>query len=83
LEECKDKKHSMEKHKHHIFGTVKVGDRGQIVIPKAAREMFDIESGDNLLVMKSKGPGMVIMKTDLMKQFAMKILEGIEHENKE
>ena len=29
----------------YIFGTVKVGERGQIVIPKEAREVFGIEPG--------------------------------------
>ena len=31
-----------------VFGTAKVGDRGQIVIPKEARELFNIEPGDTL-----------------------------------
>ena len=26
-----------------VFGTAKVGDRGQIVIPKEARDLFDIQ----------------------------------------
>lgn len=34
----------------HIFGTVKVEERGQIVIPKETREIFDINLGDTLLV---------------------------------
>lgn len=33
---------------HHIFGTVKVGERGQIIIPKEARELFGIKAGDIL-----------------------------------
>ena len=36
---------------HHIFGTVKVGERGQIIIPKEARELFGIKAGDILLVL--------------------------------
>ena len=35
----------------YIFGVVKVGDRGQIVIPKEAREVYDIKAGDSLLVL--------------------------------
>ena len=34
-----------------VFGTAKVGDRGQIVIPKEARELFNIRPGDTLLVL--------------------------------
>ena len=35
----------------HIFGMVKVGDKGQIVIPAKARKLFDINTGDNLIVL--------------------------------
>ena len=35
----------------HVFGMVKVGDKGQIVIPAKARKIFDIKPGDNLLVL--------------------------------
>ncbi len=35
----------------YIFGTVAVGERGQIVIPKKAREIFGLKSGDNLVVL--------------------------------
>ena len=37
-----------------VFGTAKVGDRGQIVIPKEAREMFGIQPGDTLLDSQAK-----------------------------
>ena len=40
----------------HI-STVKVGEKGQIVIPKGAREMFGIQPGDTLLLLADKGPG--------------------------
>ena len=38
-----------------VFGTAKVGDRGQIVIPKEARELFGIKPGDTLLFKGSRG----------------------------
>lgn len=41
----------------YIFGMVKVGDRGQIVIPKYAREVFDISAGDRLMVFGDKAKG--------------------------
>jgi AbrB family looped-hinge helix DNA binding protein len=61
----------------HLFGTVKVGERGQIVIPKEAREMFKISSGDTLLVLGDEEKGIAIVKEDLMKKFALKILESM------
>lgn len=46
----------------HIFGLVKVGDKGQIVIPAKARKIFDIAPGDNLLVLGDEGQGIAIIK---------------------
>lgn len=45
--------------------SVKVGPKGQITIPKEAREMFDIKEGDTLMVMGDKARGIAILKTDL------------------
>ncbi|HDN82047.1 MAG TPA: AbrB/MazE/SpoVT family DNA-binding domain-containing protein [Methanomicrobia archaeon] len=63
----------------YIFGTVKVGERGQIVIPKEARDKFSIESGDSLLILGDENKGIAIVKEDLMKNFALKILEGMSY----
>lgn len=64
----------------HIFGTVKVGERGQIVIPKKARDIFNIKPGDTLLVLGDERKGIAIVKADLMKNFATKILKSIGRE---
>ena len=44
-------KHLLGKPKRHIFGTAKVGEKGQIVIPKDARTLFGIQPGDTLLIL--------------------------------
>lgn len=49
----------------HIFGTVRVGERGQIVLPKAARDVFQIRPGDVLVVLGDESqehPGIALMK---------------------
>ena len=43
-----------------VFGTAKVGDRGQIVIPKEARELFGIKPGDTLLLLGDDKRGIAI-----------------------
>lgn len=48
----------------YIFGVVKVGDRGQIVIPKDAREIYGIKAGDSLLVL-GDSKGMALLKTEI------------------
>ena len=51
----------------HFFGAVSVGERGQIVIPKEAREVFNINSGDKLLVLGDEERGIAIIhQRDLM-----------------
>ncbi len=46
----------------HVFGMVKVGDKGQIVIPAKARKIFDIQPGDNLVVLGDEGQGIALIK---------------------
>jgi len=46
----------------HMFGMVKVGDKGQIVIPSKARKIFDINPGDNLIVLGDEASGLAIIK---------------------
>ena len=46
----------------HIFGIVKVGDKGQIVIPAKARKIFSIDPGDSLVVLGDEGQGIALIK---------------------
>lgn len=48
----------------HIFGIVKVGERGQIVIPKEARDLFNIKKGDGLFLLGDEEKGLAILKED-------------------
>ena len=63
----------------NIYGTVKVGERGQVVIPSKAREDFNIRPGDLLLVIAGRRRGgLALVKADAMKEFATRILSGLE-----
>ena len=66
-----------------VLSTAKVGERGQIVIPKDIRELFDIQSGDTLIIRGLQGKGVLIMKAedllakaDIMKDIALQIFEN-------
>jgi AbrB family looped-hinge helix DNA binding protein len=62
-----------------IYGTVKVGDRGQVVIPSKARKDFDIKPGELLLVLAGRNRrGITMVKTDAIKEFASRVLKGLE-----
>ncbi len=50
--------------KDKFIVSVKVGPKGQITIPKEARDMFDIKEGDSLMVLGDKTRGIAILKAD-------------------
>ena len=62
----------------HVFGTVKVGEKGQIVIPKEARGVFNIQPGDTLLVLGDDENGIIITKPDVINNLAMQILNNLK-----
>lgn len=61
----------------HIFGTIKAGKKEQIVIPKEARQIFNIKAGDTPLVLGDEEQGIAIVKANIMKELAPKILKGL------
>lgn len=59
---------------NRFIGICKVGEKGQIVIPKTARDMFDINSGDTVVILCDKSKGIAIVKADELDSFTDKIL---------
>ena len=49
--------------------TVKIGEKGQFVIPKEARDMFDIHPGDTILVLGDAERGIAIPPKDMMNKY--------------
>ncbi len=62
----------MEKDK--FVGISKVGEKGQIVIPKEARDMFGIKPGDSIIVLCDKERGIALVKADVIEDLTDKIL---------
>ncbi len=57
-----------------FMSSVKVGEKGQIVIPKEVREMFNIEPGDMLLLLADKERGIAIVDNDGLLDMARNIV---------
>lgn len=63
--------------------TAKVGEKGQIVIPKEAREVFGISPGDTLLLLGDDKKGIAIVKNDVYLKFAKAIFKAQEESEEE
>lgn len=62
--------------KGKFISTVKVGEKGQIVIPKGARDLFGIQPGDTLLLLADEKEGIAIVQNDGYLAFANAILNA-------
>lgn len=65
-----------EKDGKYIFGVAKVGDKGQIVIPRDARIKYDIKPGDPLLILGDQN-GMALVKTEIFEDLVGQVMEGL------
>ena len=72
----------MDAPKDKFIATVKVGDKGQIVIPKRARDLFGIAPGDTLLLLADKQQGIALVSNDAYTAFANAIFEAQKHPEK-
>ena len=64
-----------EKDGKYIFGVAKIGDKGQIVIPKDARKIYNLQPGDTLMVLGDQR-GIAMIKTDIFQKIIDQALEG-------
>ena len=60
--------------KNKFVGICKVGEKGQIVIPKEIRNMFDIKSGDSIIILCDKENGIALLKADVIENLTDKVL---------
>ena len=67
-------KHILDQGKTRVFGTARVGDRGQIVIPQEARRFYGISPGDTLLILGNGASGLVVTRPEILNNLADEIL---------
>ena len=75
-------KSSTSAKREHMFGTVTVGARGQIVLPKKAREVFQIKAGDTIMVLGDEAQGIALVKADDMIDFVQQALKMANQKDK-
>ena len=68
----------MDIHEGKYAWMVKIGEKGQFVIPKQAREMFDLNPGDEILVLGDKERGIAILPKEKEREYIKKIFNEIE-----
>ena len=61
--------------KNKYAGICKAGEKGQIVIPKEIRNMFDINPGDSVIVLCDKEKGIALLKADIIDSLTDKVLK--------
>jgi AbrB family looped-hinge helix DNA binding protein len=64
-----------KKMKNRFISTVTLGEKGQIVIPKAAREMFGLEPGDTIVLLADKKRGIALVQNDRLMKIAESVFE--------
>ena len=62
----------------HLFGTVTVNDKGQIVIPKKAREVMQISPGDDLVVLADEESGLALVKAEWFEKHIMDLMAKVK-----
>ena len=60
----------------YLFGVVKVGGKGQIVIPRDARKIYDIKPGDSLMLLGDQ-KGIAMLKTEIFQKMIDQAMEGL------
>ena len=67
----------MKVHEDKFAWMVKIGEKGQFVIPKEARDMFDLQPGEEILVLGDKKRGIAIVPKEMQKEYISRIFSEI------
>ncbi len=73
----------MNKDERYYMSSIKIGPKGQIVIPKEAREMFGIRPGDTLVLMADKKKGIALQTADKLNPLLRKVFAALPEKEDE
>lgn len=66
----------MKRHDDKFMSMVRIGPKGQIVIPKEVREMFGLEPGDSLVLLADKQRGIALQKSSVYERIINAVFDG-------
>lgn len=73
----------MSRDEQHFISSVKIGPKGQIVIPKEARDMFGLQPGDTLVLMADKEKGIALQTVDKLNPLLKTVFNSLPSEARE
>lgn len=73
----------MSKDERYYMSSVKIGPKGQIVIPKEARDMFGLQPGDTLVLLADKKQGIALQTTDKLNLLLRNAFAALPDEEKD
>ena len=68
----------MSRDERYFMSSVRIGPKGQIVIPKEARQIFGVQPGDTLLILGDEETGIIVTKPDVLRDAANEIFGKME-----
>lgn len=73
----------MKKEERYYMSSVKIGPKGQIVIPKEARAMFGLEPGDTLVLLADKKKGIALQTVEKLHPHLQNVFADLQEEGAE
>ena len=73
----------MDKQERYYMSSVRLGPKGQIVIPKEARDMFGLQPGDTLVLLADKKKGLALQTAEKLNSMLKKVFAALPEEEED
>ena len=78
-----ERNEDMSREDRYFMSSVKIGPKGQIVIPKEARDMFGLQPGDTLVLMADRKKGLALQTVDKLNPLMKSVFNSLPSEREE
>ena len=73
----------MDRKERYYMSSVRLGPKGQIVIPKEARDMFGLQPGDTLVLLADKKKGLALQTAEKLSPMLKKVFAALPEEEED